>query len=175
MDGPDLCDRGESERGRSLRGRRIECSISRVPHDIYIPKNLVLPKNLVSFSAVLFKTSLIAINAMLPHNLTPSLTRRDTGKSSVGTDSAAHPPPVGGVSAGEQNTRAIYRHIHEMAAKRISTLDYLRRAFVHPSTMRQCIADRLGVKAMKGICIGSTLYASPRQIWGGWHTLSHKN
>ncbi|EAU33371.1 conserved hypothetical protein [Aspergillus terreus NIH2624] len=69
---------------------------------------------------------------MISSSFAPSLTRRDTGKSSIGHETAtgAIPPPLtsGGGSFGPQSAAAIYQHIHDMATKRISTLDYLRRA-----------------------------------------------
>ncbi|KAJ5787414.1 hypothetical protein N7457_002404 [Penicillium paradoxum] len=68
---------------------------------------------------------------MIPSNFAPSLSRRDTVKSN-GKFEGAHgiPPPVitGAGLLGPQSAGAIYQHIHEMAAKRISTLDYLRKA-----------------------------------------------
>lgn len=68
---------------------------------------------------------------MIPSTFTPGITRRDTAKSSGGYEGAyGIPPPVvsGGGLLGPQSAGAIYQHIHEMAAKRISTLDYLRKA-----------------------------------------------
>ncbi|KAJ5319431.1 hypothetical protein N7541_006198 [Penicillium brevicompactum] len=68
---------------------------------------------------------------MIPSTFTPSLTRRDTAKSGAGYEpSHGLPPPVssGGGLLGPQSAGAIYQQIHEMAAKRISTLDYLRKA-----------------------------------------------
>jgi hypothetical protein len=38
--------------------------------------------------------------------------------------------PAALVTVGNQNPKTIYQHIHEMASKRISTLDYLRKAYV---------------------------------------------
>jgi hypothetical protein len=43
------------------------------------------------------------------------------------------PTPAPPVVMGTQNPNAIYQHIHDMASKRISTLDYIRKAFVYPS------------------------------------------
>ena len=37
-------------------------------------------------------------------------------------------PPAPIVASGSQTPQAIYQHIHEMASKRMSTLDYLRKA-----------------------------------------------
>ncbi|CAG8194158.1 unnamed protein product [Penicillium nalgiovense] len=68
---------------------------------------------------------------MIPSTFAPGITRRDTAKSSGGHEGAyGIPPPVisGGGLLGPQSAGAIYQHIHEMAAKRISTLDYLRKA-----------------------------------------------
>lgn len=68
---------------------------------------------------------------MIPSTFAPSITRRDTTKSGVGLETAyGIPPPVmsGGGSLGPQSAGAIYQHIHEMASKRIATLDYLRKA-----------------------------------------------
>lgn len=69
---------------------------------------------------------------MISSSFAPSLSRRDTGKSSIGHENPAGtiPPPLtsGGGSFGPQSAAAIYQHIHDMATKRISTLDYLRRA-----------------------------------------------
>lgn len=38
------------------------------------------------------------------------------------------PPAQGGGALGPQSASAIYQHIHDMSSKRISTLDYLRKA-----------------------------------------------
>ncbi|KAK1150345.1 hypothetical protein N8T08_000247 [Aspergillus melleus] len=69
---------------------------------------------------------------MISSTFAPNLSRRDTGKSSIGHDNAtgAAPPPLasGGGTFGPQSATAIYQHIHDMATKRISTLDYLRKA-----------------------------------------------
>ncbi|KAK9549570.1 hypothetical protein V6000_008410 [Aspergillus fumigatus] len=69
---------------------------------------------------------------MISSTFTPSLSRRDTNKSSVGHEGVGGggPPPLtsGGGSFGPQSAGAIYQHIHDMATKRISTLDYLRKA-----------------------------------------------
>ncbi|KKK24255.1 hypothetical protein AOCH_001544 [Aspergillus ochraceoroseus] len=69
---------------------------------------------------------------MYSSTFAPGLTRRDTNKSSIGVDavSSAVPPPLAsaGSSLGPQSAAAIYQHIHEMATKRISTFDYLRKA-----------------------------------------------
>jgi hypothetical protein len=43
------------------------------------------------------------------------------------------PNPTPPVAIGNQNPNAIYQHIHDMASKRITTLDYMRKASVHPS------------------------------------------
>jgi hypothetical protein len=42
------------------------------------------------------------------------------------------PTAIPPVAIGNQNPKAIYQHIHEMASKRISTLDYMRKASVYP-------------------------------------------
>lgn len=68
---------------------------------------------------------------MISSTFAPNLTRRDTGKSSIGHDNAtgaAPPLTSGGGTFGPQSATAIYQHIHDMATKRISTLDYLRKA-----------------------------------------------
>ncbi|KAJ5144117.1 uncharacterized protein N7515_002904 [Penicillium bovifimosum] len=66
---------------------------------------------------------------MVPSTFAPSLTRRDTAKSGGGFETIALPPAVaGGGLLGPQSAGAIYQQIHEMAAKRIQTLDYLRKA-----------------------------------------------
>lgn len=62
----------------------------------------------------------------------PGLSRRDTARAAA----AAHehppsiPPPFAGPGAapGPQSAGSIYKHIHDMCTKRISTLDYLRKA-----------------------------------------------
>lgn len=73
---------------------------------------------------------------MISSTFGPSLTRRDTAKSSIGHESTygTVPPPLtsGGSTFGPQSAGAIYQHIHDMATKRISTLDYLRKASVGP-------------------------------------------
>ncbi|KAI9711078.1 MAG: hypothetical protein M1812_007272 [Candelaria pacifica] len=51
---------------------------------------------------------------------------------SFGHDGSSHtpalPPVPSGLTGGLQNPNIIYQHIHDMASKRISTLDYLRKA-----------------------------------------------
>lgn len=72
---------------------------------------------------------------MISSTFGPSLSRRDTAKSSMGHESTlgSIPPPLsGGGTFGPQSAGAIYQHIHDMATKRISTLDYLRKASVSP-------------------------------------------
>ncbi|GAT20798.1 similar to An03g02750 [Aspergillus luchuensis] len=68
---------------------------------------------------------------MISSTFAPSLSRRDT-KSSISHDPSvgSMPPPLtsGSGSLGPQSAAAIYQHIHDMAAKRISTLGYLRKA-----------------------------------------------
>ncbi|GLA40074.1 hypothetical protein AnigIFM63309_007680 [Aspergillus niger] len=67
---------------------------------------------------------------MISSTFAPSLSRRDT-KSSISHDPSVGsiPPPLtsGSGSLGPQSAAAIYQHIHDMAAKRISTLGYLRK------------------------------------------------
>ncbi|KAJ5755204.1 hypothetical protein N7533_004747 [Penicillium manginii] len=68
---------------------------------------------------------------MIASTFAPSLSRRDTAKSTSGYDNAhGSIPPVssGGGPFGPQSATAIYQQIHDMAAKRISTLGYLRKA-----------------------------------------------
>ncbi|KAJ5150559.1 uncharacterized protein N7500_010748 [Penicillium coprophilum] len=68
---------------------------------------------------------------MIPSTFGPSISRRDTAKSGGGFEGTyGIPPPVisGGGLLGPQSAGAIYQHIHEMATKRIATLDYLRKA-----------------------------------------------
>ncbi|OQE36028.1 hypothetical protein PENCOP_c012G08806 [Penicillium coprophilum] len=68
---------------------------------------------------------------MIPSTFAPSISRRDTAKSGGGFEGTyGIPPPVisGGGLLGPQSAGAIYQHIHEMATKRIATLDYLRKA-----------------------------------------------
>lgn len=68
---------------------------------------------------------------MIPSPFPQTLSRRDTGKSSLGHDSTPHPALAsGGGTLAPQSAGAIYQHIHDMASKRISTLDYLRKALV---------------------------------------------
>ncbi|RAH69168.1 uncharacterized protein BO66DRAFT_392663 [Aspergillus aculeatinus CBS 121060] len=78
---------------------------------------------------------------MMSSSFAPSLTRRDT-KSSIhdsssgiglghnGSTTGTLPPPLTSTngSYGPQSAAAVYQHIHDMAAKRISTLGYLRKA-----------------------------------------------
>ncbi|KAJ5810915.1 hypothetical protein N7447_010431 [Penicillium robsamsonii] len=67
---------------------------------------------------------------MIPSTFAPSITRRDTAKSGGFEGGHSIPPAVmsGGGLLGPQSAGAIYQHIHEMAAKRIATLDYLKKA-----------------------------------------------
>lgn len=41
-------------------------------------------------------------------------------------------PPAPNLGPGTQNPNVVYQHILDTASKRISTLDYLRKAYVHP-------------------------------------------
>lgn len=69
---------------------------------------------------------------MISSTFAPSLTRRDTGKSGSGNETShGSMPPMtsGGGPFGPQSASAIYQQIHDMATKRISTLDYLRKAW----------------------------------------------
>ncbi|PLN75566.1 hypothetical protein BDW42DRAFT_34749 [Aspergillus taichungensis] len=69
---------------------------------------------------------------MISSTFAPSLSRRDTAKSSIGHEVTTGniPPPLtaGSGAFGPQSAAAIYQHIHDMATKRISTLDYLKKA-----------------------------------------------
>ncbi|PKY01850.1 hypothetical protein P168DRAFT_272538 [Aspergillus campestris IBT 28561] len=69
---------------------------------------------------------------MISSTFAPSLSRRDTAKSSIGHEvtTGSIPPPLtaGSGAFGPQSAAAIYQHIHDMATKRISTLDYLKKA-----------------------------------------------
>ncbi|OJJ68464.1 hypothetical protein ASPBRDRAFT_198896 [Aspergillus brasiliensis CBS 101740] len=69
---------------------------------------------------------------MISSTFAPSLSRRDTKSSISHHDPSvgSMPPPLtsGSGSLGPQSAAAIYQHIHDMAAKRISTLGYLRKA-----------------------------------------------
>ncbi|KAJ5397361.1 hypothetical protein N7509_005474 [Penicillium cosmopolitanum] len=68
---------------------------------------------------------------MIASTFAPSLSRRDTAKSTGGYDTPhGSIPPVssGGGPFGPQSATAIYQQIHDMATKRISTLGYLRKA-----------------------------------------------
>lgn len=58
-------------------------------------------------------------------NLSKSMSAPSTVDDTTSTAGPA--PPVG---IGNQNPNAIYQHIHDMASKRISTLDYMRKASV---------------------------------------------
>lgn len=44
-------------------------------------------------------------------------------------------PPSSSSVGGAQSPAMIYQHIHDMATKRISTLEYLRRALVAPKNL----------------------------------------
>jgi hypothetical protein len=59
-----------------------------------------------------------------------SITKDDDGQSAANGANNAGLNPAPPLSGGSQNPIAIYQHIHEMANKRISTLDYLRKAYV---------------------------------------------
>lgn len=48
-----------------------------------------------------------------------------------GTLGPPAPIAIGPTASGSHNPGVIFQHIHEMASKRISTLDYLRKASVH--------------------------------------------
>ncbi len=57
-----------------------------------------------------------------------------------------------------------FQHIHEMASKRISTLDYLRKAYICPSCLWLGDANLEHTDTM-GEYIGSTHYYSTSQTW----------
>ena len=65
-------------------------------------------------------------------NLSKSMTASPIGEDVNFTTGPQGLPPAPAtlVAMGSQNPNAIYQHIHEMASKRISTLDYLRKAYV---------------------------------------------
>jgi hypothetical protein len=88
------------------------------------------------------------------------------------------PPPSAGAMQNESNM--VHQHIHEMANKRISTLEYLRKAYAlsnppfPPSTFPQLLplsrtAESLTcpatLAAMKAVSTGSTLSSSINPIW----------
>ncbi|KAL1965160.1 hypothetical protein VTN77DRAFT_6073 [Rasamsonia byssochlamydoides] len=82
------------------------------------------------------------MNGMIASPFAHGLSRRDTtwSKSSGAGHSSQEnshggsggipplPSASGGGTLGPQSASAIYQHIHDMASKRISTLDYLRKA-----------------------------------------------
>lgn len=55
----------------------------------------------------------------------------------TGVTSAPFAQGQGGLPTGSlpQESSIIYQHVQEMANKRISTLDYLRKAYVHKSSL----------------------------------------
>lgn len=73
-------------------------------------------------------------NGIRPENGKPPGSSQSN--STFGQGSVLAPPPGSGLSAGHssappgnlQNPSAVYHHIHELSAKRISTLEYLRKA-----------------------------------------------
>lgn len=90
--------------------------------------------------------------SMIASPFGPGLSRRDTKSSGTGhsNQETLHgsgsvpplppPPASGGGTLGPQSASAIYQHIHDMASKRISTLDYLRKALVDSQHFQQmCI------------------------------------
>lgn len=56
---------------------------------------------------------------------------KDEAGNSGTAPSVLLPAPLPISAAGSQNPNVIYQHIHDMASKRISTLDYMRKASVH--------------------------------------------
>lgn len=84
------------------------------------------------------------MNGMIASPFAHGLTRRDTtwSKSSGAGHSSQEnshggsggipplPSASGGGTLGPQSASAIYQQIHDIASKRISTLDYLRKASV---------------------------------------------
>ncbi len=58
---------------------------------------------------------------------TPIYSNAEYGQTMSSTQSAAASNATS-VNSGSQNPQVIYQHIHDMASKRISTLDYLRKA-----------------------------------------------
>lgn len=121
---------------------------------------------------------------MISSTFGPSLTRRDTGKSSVGNEPTLGgiPPPMtsGGGAFGPQSASAIYQHIHDMATKRMATLDYLRKALVHLSDiwdlnnvkLPQCWQAAIVTKV---VYIGSTQFIFLEQTWAGCPISSPEN
>ena len=66
-------------------------------------------------------------------NLSKTMSAPPPGEDTNFTSGPQGLPPTAApiVIIGTQNPKAIYQHIHEMASKRISTLDYLRKASVY--------------------------------------------
>ena len=65
-----------------------------------------------------------------PPSTSHSSTSFGQSSSVAGSSSAAVPTLIS--NSGNQSPQLIFQHIHETALKRISTLDYLRKAYVHP-------------------------------------------
>jgi hypothetical protein len=82
-------------------------------------------------------------------------------------------PPMVGPQSPTLET-ITFQHIHEMASKRISTLDYLRKAYFTPSHLGLTDTDFEYADTKDGY-IGSTHYYSTSQIWHDCHTLTAVN
>ena len=96
-----------------------------------------------------------------------------TGRFGAGAMVQGTVPPMVGPQSPTLET-ITFQHIHEMASKRISTLDYLRKAYFAPFQFR--LADTNPVYAdTKDGYIGSIHYYSISQIWHECPTLTAVN
>ena len=99
----------------------------------------------------------------------PSSKPPSTSHSSVsfgqGGGTASGPPPVLPNAPGTvHNPSTVYHHIQDMASKRISTLDYLRKGWVMPqSSLSDYLTESCNV-GMRAACTGIIRYFSTRPI-----------
>ena len=82
-------------------------------------------------------------------------------------------PPTPSMSSG-QVPNLLYQHIHDMASKRISTLDYFRKAYARPLSpiFTEILPLSDSVAVTKVVCSGLTQSTSPVKIYRDF-TTSH--
>jgi hypothetical protein len=92
-------------------------------------------------------------NNLRSENGKPSLPSQ--GNSAFGQATNVSPLPISGFSAGHVPTTtggaqipsSVYQHIQQVSAKRISSLDYLRKAYVKPESL---IVEKGAVTCIQG-------------------------
>ena len=123
--------------------RRASSTNSNYQHDNHVKTDASAPPAIPSelvLSAKSPKESETVISP-LPPSTSTSTTNNNGGRSTSsaqtamnGYSGATSPPTIqtGPGNPGESSSFTVHHHIHELANKRISTLDYLRKAYVKP-------------------------------------------